>query len=383
MTLAYHCTESEGGLATYGRFQADALEQAMPGELVWIAPRSAVPPELVRRTISLPDDPRPARSRAGRIVRALGRVQAAYRELDRALARTEPGALLISCWGEYFAPFWAWRLRRWKRRGLRIGAVIHDPVRDHVRGPEWWHQWSVSAAYSFLDVAFIHEPVELDRGWSRRFGNAVVIPHGPYLVPEEKGNVSGLRRELEIPESAFLLLSFGHIRDGKNLDLLLEALRPHGDVWLLVAGREQSLGQRPVAAYQQLAEALGVGKRCRWVNRFIPDSEVWRFFTEADAVATTYSADFKSASGVLSLNAQFRKPVLASSGQGPVKALVDRYRMGVWVEPDSAAALEGGIDTLRRALPWEIGRWEAYLSENSWEENARRVWKALRPPSPS
>jgi hypothetical protein len=85
----------------------------------------------------------------------------------------------------------------------------------------------------------------------------------------------------------------------------------------------------------------------------------------------TYSKDFRSASGVLNVAAWFRKPCLASSGQGNLKTMVERYALGVWVEPDSAETI---VEGLRR---WETGlpapNWEQYAADNSWERNAQLV----------
>jgi transposase len=52
----------------------------------------------------------------------------------------------------------------------------------------------------------------------------VVIPMGPYPVTDGEAAKSDLRQELVIPEHVKVFLSFGHIRDGKCLDVVLEAM---------------------------------------------------------------------------------------------------------------------------------------------------------------
>jgi glycosyltransferase involved in cell wall biosynthesis len=207
----------------------------------------------------------------------------------------------------------------------------------------------------------------------------VQIPHGPYPapVPETHPPAEQLKSDWEIPAGAFLLLSFGHIRDGKNLQLLLEALQQHPSAYLLVAGRQQSSGQRTIRDYQAMAAQLGVAERCRWVEAYIPEEEIWKYFTACDAVALTYSSDFRSASGVLNVNAQFRKPVLASCGPGPLKTAVESYQLGPWVEPDSSEAIEQGLEQLLKNANWAQAKWDAYLKDHSWEENAKRVIEAF------
>ncbi|MGA0094785.1 MAG: glycosyltransferase, partial [Chthoniobacterales bacterium] len=123
---------------------------------------------------------------------------------------------------------------------------------------------------------------------------------------------------MAIPDDAQVLLSFGHIRDGKNLDQIIAALPLLPDAHLLVAGREQSGGQKPAAFYRELAATLGVADRCHWCTDYIPNTEVWKYFRASDVLMLTYSKDFRSASGVLNVNAQFGLPVMASAGGGPL-----------------------------------------------------------------
>ena len=89
------------------------------------------------------------------------------------------GAVLFACYKEYFAPFWVGPLRRLARRGVVIGTIAHDPVRDFVVGPLWWHRWSVRLGYSFVRHVFVHDDTPVDFGGKRPEGIEVhEIPHG-------------------------------------------------------------------------------------------------------------------------------------------------------------------------------------------------------------
>jgi len=378
-------------------------------------------------------------------------------------------AVLFACYKEYFAPFWVWPLRRLARRGVVIGTIAHDPVRDFVVGPLWWHRWSVRLGYSFVRHVFLHDDTPVDFGGKKPEGIQVhEIPHGPYEVAEPKigrlemrrrlGFDSGLTTEdtggtesttkeqgkdlshggtantervaseasprlcsqagasesdsltskladapvsesltrsasgpasspatshspLASPASPdFVFLAFGQIRDGKNLDLFLRAMtRLPANVKLLVAGKGDSGSSRPAAYYQKLAEELGVEERCRWDIRRIPDDEVGDIFAACDVVLVTYSAKFRSASGVLNAAVSARKPALASSGPGPLKTVVEKYALGEFVNSDDAEEILRGASKLvpssatgKREFELQP-EWEKYEKENSWEENSRRV----------
>lgn len=286
--------------------------------------------------------------------------------------------LVISYYFEYFAPIWAGKLRRLHTKGMRIGTVVHDPVRDFRIGPMNWHRWSISQAYSFVDVAYVHDDRALDTGRPERSVQTVKIPHGLYEVPDgsESGTRGRVRRELGIPDDAMVLLSFGHIRDGKNLDLLIQALASFQNIHLLVVGREQSSSQRPLNWYRHWAEQHGVSARCHWVNEFVSDANVHQYFLASDIAVMLYSAEFRSASGVLNNAAQFGLPVLCSSGGGPLQQLVSEYDLGSWVQPDQACEAIRGLQALLDRMPFQQ-RWDQYRADNDWDRNASIVARTL------
>jgi len=283
--------------------------------------------------------------------------------------------VLLASYGEYLAPLWAWRFRKLRRNGVRFGAVIHDPVRDFVLGPKRWHRWSVSEGYSFLDDGFLHEAINLDTG-SRRYSiHQTVVPHGPYPFPDATRPRAEVRTELGIPQDAHLFLCFGHLRDGKNLNLILEALCKVPDAWVLVAGTEAGTGHVTSAKYLKQAEQLGVDSRCRWVIGFASPELVADFFEATDFALLTYEARFRSASGVLNVAARYRRPVVASCGESNLATTVQTYQLGPWVEPDCADEIARGMQELLDQSP--APQWDRYLAENSWERNAKLVIDAM------
>ena len=125
------------------------------------------------------------------------------------------GAVLFACYKEYFAPFWVGPLRRLARRGVVIGTIAHDPVRDFVVGPLWWHRWSVRLGYSFVRHVFVHDDTPVDFGGKRPEGIEVhEIPHGPYEVAEPKIGRLEMRRRF-----GFLTTDDWHVvMQGKEWD---------------------------------------------------------------------------------------------------------------------------------------------------------------------
>lgn len=378
--LAYFAPVEPGGLADYAVRQVRALAESGCRIVVlgypFIRERIAnVAPTVQFIELELPP------KTGSRFYRLFTRIRAYRRNVKILVGSVQElriTTVLISAYTEYFAPFWAKPLARLARRSVKFGVVVHDPVRDFVLGPKWWHLYSISQAYSFIETAFVHEAGAIDTGWpSRNNLRQAVIPHGPYEFPTPKNPISRdqIRQDMHIPADAKVLLSFGHIRDGKNLDSVIRALVHLPNCHLIVAGTEQSSGQRSASWYRELSGGLGVSARCHWHVRFISDEDVYKFFTAADIVALLYSADFRSASGVLNASSQFGLPVIASSGEGPLKTLVHSYQLGRWIEPGDWNQLPQALKSLFEAP--HTPDWDKYRIENSWERNARIVLKYL------
>jgi glycosyltransferase involved in cell wall biosynthesis len=313
-------------------------------------------------------------------IRALRRIRDARAVAETAVREAASGdydGLLIACYSEYFSPFWASIFQRAARKALKIGTIAHDPVRDFVLGPLWWHRWSVRQAYSFVSHVFVHDMTPVDFGSPpAEHLTCHVIPHGPLEACAPRMGRAAMRNRYGFAERDRVFLFFGQIRNGKNLDRFLRVMRELPiEVKLLVAGSGGGGSQRPPENYRQLAVELGVLDRCVFDFRYIPDEETGDLFAAADAVLMTYSAKFRSASGVLNTAVACRKPVLASSGAGPLRTAVDVYRLGSLIVPDDdAAILQGALQLI--AEPGEP-QWERYEKENSWEANARGILKAF------
>lgn len=370
--LLYFSPSTVGGLADYAHEQANALVEA--GVSVVMLVTEQHPQRANRRYQTRPiliDAPWGQRSKLARRISWVKRLLGNYRTLGREISKENFKTVLMGSYAEYLAPLWAGQFRSLAGVNVKFGAMVHDPVREYVVGPNWWHRRSIAAAYSFLREAFVHEEIQLDTARPVPGLRTTVIPHGPFRFPDPAESREQARKKLTIPDDAFLLLSFGHIRDGKNLDLTIRALADFPQAYLVVAGKEQSSGMKPVTYYQELARTIGVSERCRWLHGHVPENEIGNLFIAADLVLLTYSKDFRSASGVLNTAVRYRQPCIASSGGGNLQSVIERYDLGHFIAPDSLDALKAGI---AKALREKINpRWDAYEVENSWQRNAELV----------
>ncbi len=374
MDLIILNTSRYGGICDYLHCQANAMTDLGANVAMVGVAGNEKSSNASYEFIELWKEPRVVSNRLVRRLLFAGNLVGNARSFARFVQSRPERIVLFGGYFEYLAPFWCRPFRKLSQQGWNIGSIIHDPVRDYVVGPGWWHNRSIRAAFSFLDLGFVHGPTSVveDAGDAQ----LISLPIGPFPFPDHKRTGRQLRDEMGIPNESTVVLSFGHIRDGKNLDLLIKAIAGNPDLHLIVAGSEQSSGQKPAAHYQSLAKKLGAGERCHFETRFINDEEVGTFHEAADLIALTYSSDFRSASAALSTCIHYQKPCIASSGPGPLKESIERYEFGVWVEPDSAAHIEAGISQLlNKPLSPD---WNRFSVENSWRQNASIVLDAFR-----
>jgi glycosyltransferase involved in cell wall biosynthesis len=197
----------------------------------------------------------------------------------------------------------------------------------------------------------------------------------PHYFPDPNETKEQTRQRLGIPVDAKVLFAFGHIRDNKNLDYAVRALKEIPGTHLLVAGARNATSQKPESHYKNLAESLGVADRCTWLIDYVSEQDAANLFTASDLILLTYSRTFRSASGVLNVAAWYRKPCIASSGEGSLQKVVKSYALGIWVEPDQPEAVTAGVREWISNPP--IPKWEEYNRDNSWERNAQLVARAF------
>ena len=177
--LLYVCEADSGGIMEYAIRQSAAIAQE--GVEVHFLCKPSFPVERLVGGVELhkfaPENPpRWAVGKLGTIWRlTLGQHQNAKRVSDLAIKLSQTSsihkplpvtrhrlgsaevAVIFACYKEYFAPFWVGPFRRLAARGALIGTIAHDPVRDFVVGPGWWHRWSVRLGYSFVRHVFVHD----------------------------------------------------------------------------------------------------------------------------------------------------------------------------------------------------------------------------------
>jgi glycosyltransferase involved in cell wall biosynthesis len=387
--ILIYCPTSVGGIPEHANYQARALSQGskeVSGEkIVMLCDEMFLLGRKVDYEKALVFGSRFSlfglfAARFGALVDKSLKIIADQWRLAWEVIMRRPDVVLLASYSEYLAPLWVfphWILARFF--GVVYVANLHDPVRDYVVGPRWWHELSVRLAYWPIAVGVVHQRLP-EPSPVPKYVQVVEAPVGVYDLQESPEDPAAIRAGWDVPEGGVVFLAFGFIRDNKNLDLAIRSLPDNLRAFLVVMGRAQSRKDKPVEFYRKLADVLGVGDRVRFFDEFVPDEKLASYFAAADVVVLTYDKTFHSQSGVLNVAARARRPVLASAGESPLKECVQKFKLGVFVEPDDLDALKIGMK--RIAIGDSQGAsgspdWEGYKAFASWDQNVAKILEAV------
>lgn len=376
--IIIHCPLPEGGIAEHAHYQAVALHQSgvavtmltSPGFL----PGQQAKPYRVRAWL-LPPYLAVRSSLAKRLWFALAVVLNEWL-LAALIVGGRFGQVLLGATSETLAPLTVWPHVLLCALGVRYAANIHDPQRKQRDGAGWWHRWSVRASFYPIGYGLIHEDFDPHQPQIPAHVQCLRVPYGCYRAAVRPDDGRDLRARIGAGADRHVFLAFGYIADRKNIDACVRSVAAVPQAVLLVAGRVASRHDKPVDFYRDLAAQLGCADRVHIFDGFVPDAMVAHYFGAADSVLLTYKPEFVSQSGVLLLASNWAKPVLASSGPGPLAETVRRFDLGPVVAADDIPATVAAMQALVAHGHARHG-WEEFRAHASWVRNVAVLCAAL------
>jgi glycosyltransferase involved in cell wall biosynthesis len=210
-----------------------------------------------------------------------------WMQTSQLIARQQPDLVVMQWWTTFWAPAYAWLAAALRRKGVRVVFIIHN-VYPHE--PRFFDRALAGLALK-QGSAFVAQTMrERERLLALLPGRRVELCTLPVYsvlagqcIPRAEA-----RRILAVEEKTPLLLFFGIIRPYKGLKVLLEALAQlsEADQYpnLLVAGEIWEEKD----SYRQLIMRLGLEKRVRLEDRYVPDEEAAVMFSAADMLVAPY-----------------------------------------------------------------------------------------------
>lgn len=289
-----------------------------------------------------------------------------FQELADLIRSMKPDILI-------YPMFYTWNpLIQREMRDIPAIVAVHDPIP---------HPGLQNNAFRILEDVSIH--------MAKRclvFSQELVGPLEKRGVPKESIDVIPLGslntqthlsfRQNESINSSIrddnkTLLFFGRITAYKGLDILLKAYRQISDKYDL---RLIIVGDGNILPYHPLLEDLS---NIEIVNRWVTESEIERFFGQADIVVLPYTS--ASQSGVIALAASYGLPVIATRTGGIPEQITDGVT-GVLITPGSVKellyAIEKLLDAPERARQLGNKLQQKYQRENNWDWIATLVYES-------
>jgi glycosyltransferase involved in cell wall biosynthesis len=211
-------------------------------------------------------------------------------------------------------------------------------------------------------------------------GRVICLPLGVDTV--DKFISSGeARRHFGLPQNRRVLLSFGFLHAGKDVEVMFRALRDVPQVFLLHGGDQMFRIQLPNSI--DLVEKYNMLDRTIIRDNYIPEEEKPYYFFAADAVILSYTKRFLATTSLLWQACRFGIPVIASDN-GELKELVETHKLGLVFEAEDANSLHEAVIRFVSMKPEEIKslkhnclRFAREFSLNNWAQKCIEIYNQL------
>jgi len=278
-------------------------------------------------------------------------------------------SLIVQWWHPFFAP----ALLASIPRSIPRTAVCHNVI-PHESFP-----FAGKLSRNFLnsmDLVVVHSETDFQAAETLDLNAGLLKLYHPlydqYNNPEVTRENS--RKKLGYSEKARLVLFFGLIRSYKGvLDLVRSMNFLPDNISLLIAGECYSDRHEITSSIS----SLNLTSRIRWIDKFVPDSDVATYFNAADVVALPYRS--ASQSGVAQIALSFGK-VLVLTDTGGLAELVDQGSTGVLAQAWSPSSIAESILTAfeLQSNPETKYRIRAKASSFSWEAYVEKLMEKIQ-----
>lgn len=237
-------------------------------------------------------------------------------------------------------------------------ALPHDPL--------FFELFFMKLLFRFADDFIVHAKAEAAELSKLASGKPVAVGFHPNYDDFNTGlqyDVAATKQELGLgAKDGKVVLFFGYIRPYKGLKYLIQSMpkvrAAAGDVTLLIVGE---FWKKNKPEYDALVAEQGLADSVVFVDRFVPNEEIGKYFAVADVLAAPYVSATQS--GVVQMSYSFDTPVVATR-VGGLPEVIDEGVSGFLCEPQDPDSL---ADALVKALRHDGYDMAATRTRFSWE----------------
>ncbi len=252
-------------------------------------------------------------------------------KVGREIKKLKPDLLLFKYWLPFMGPCFGSIARIvHKNHFTRIISILDNLIpHEHRPGDRIFSNYFVKAMDGLVaQSASVLEDID-------RFDTIkprLLSPHPMFDHFGEQISRENACQQLGLDPSNNYLLFFGFIRKYKGLDLLLEATKlgdfKNKNIHLIIAGEYYESRD----TYAKWLDDPAMKPVIHEFNKFIPDSQVYLYFSVANALAQTYRSATQS--GVAQIAYHFNLPMIVTN-VGGLPEIVPHNKVGLVSEPES------------------------------------------------
>ena len=227
----------------------------------------------------------------------------------KIIEKHNPDVLMFKFWHPFFVPAYKFIIKRIKKRCRSHIIMVCDNLFPHEKFPI--SRKLIKGLVRNVD-GFVVQSSIVEKELKSLVSKPVYIKrfHPVYDNYPELIDKVKAKNMLGVKESKVVLF-FGFIRKYKGLDILIKSMehifKKDSDMKLLIAGECYDDKER----YQDLINKSKYKGQIEWVEDFIPDSEISKYFSASDIVVLPYMS--ASQSGIIPLAYHYNKPVITSN----------------------------------------------------------------------
>jgi len=201
-----------------------------------------------------------------------------------------------------------------KGLGYKLAYTVHDitPLDNNKIDPLF-----NLLVYKTADILFVHS--DTNRETVIKLVNInrqkiKVVPDANYadFLPAGVMEKNHIRKELDLETNDNVILFFGHIKEYKGLDILLDSLHLVAKIVknlvLIIAGNIENDNLKK--KYDEMISQMPSSVRIMPTFKFVPMQETYKYFISSDVVALPYRRITHS--GIINLALLFGRPAVAT-----------------------------------------------------------------------
>jgi glycosyltransferase involved in cell wall biosynthesis len=255
----------------------------------------------------------------------------------------------------------------------KIYYICHN-VLPHEKS--FYDKFFIYMAFRFADAFIVHSSE--DKKILEKFVNDKKIIKGflplyDIFKKEKNYNIQAIKKQYHLTKK--VLLFFGYIRPYKGLRYLLEAMpalqKKFPDLSLLVVGEFWSKDKHD---YVYLVRKLKLTESVQFIDTYVPNEELGKFFAVSDVVVLPYLSATQSAAVQTAYG--FDKPVIATT-VGGLKDVMAEGITGYSIRPKSSSDITRTVEKFYKE--WQSNEdlkkfktrfsWNNYFKQMRYEEN--------------